>query len=180
MALTITEAMLLLSPARPFAAALSVPSAIDEPSVPSSLPGDQFTVGAKGFTVTASLAVATPLVLWVAVKVSVKFASLAGVMLRPDRFQASTSVELWPAVAVKLWPWPSLSVAPSGMAPTSSDFMLAMFLLNEIVPSAIAWPSVPVSLFGDQFAVNDGMGPLETWSFWECRSFVVIQICFVT
>jgi len=51
------------------------------------------------------------------------------------------------------------------MAPTSSDFMLAMFLLNEIVPSAIAWPSVPVSLFGDQFAVNDGMGPLETWSF---------------
>src|ERR1700720_1022486 len=87
--------------------------------------GDQETVGASGLTVTASVTLAV-LVLpsascVVAVAVRVKFASLVGVTVRLDKVQPLTLTAVLPALAVKLWPWPSLSVAPTGMALTTSD-----------------------------------------------------------
>src|SRR5437588_9313866 len=80
----------LESPVRPLTVAASVPSVIAAPSVPGVLAA-QLTVGASGFTVTASVMLAV-LVLpsascVVAVAVRVKLASLVGVTLRPDKVQ---------------------------------------------------------------------------------------------
>src|SRR5437763_1897688 len=95
----------LVSPARPFTVAASVPSVIAAPSVPGVLAA-QLTVGANGFTVTASVMLAV-LVLpsaWsvVAVAVRVKFASLVGVTRRLDKVHPPTFTEVLPALAVKL------------------------------------------------------------------------------
>src|ERR1700733_5317498 len=46
--------------------------------------------------------------------------SAGGVIVRLDRFQLATSCEVSSAVAVKLWPAPSLSVAPPGIQLTTS------------------------------------------------------------
>src|SRR5205085_1167819 len=71
-----------------------------------------------------------------------------GVMVRLDKFQELTSTALLVAVAVKLWRWPSLSVAPIGIALTTSDWSVLVspvrpFPVAARVPSAIAEPSVP-------------------------------------
>src|SRR5256885_1130754 len=57
----------------------------------------------------------------VTVAVRVKFASLVGVAFRLDKVQPPTLIEVLPALAVKLCPLPSLKVAPTGMALTTSD-----------------------------------------------------------
>src|SRR5207253_1489979 len=150
---TTSEARLLLSPARPLTVAPRF-SAIAAPSTPLSATGAR--VGASGLTVTVSVAVVVVLRLpspsaVVAATLSVKLASLVGVIVRLDRVQPWTSTALWPAEAVKLW-LPSLSVAPSGIAPTTSD---ARLLLSPARPltvaprfNAIAAPSTPLSATG--------------------------------
>src|SRR5215469_7543957 len=73
-------------------------------------------------TVTSSVVLAVlvlPLLLTtVAVAVSVKLTALTGVMVRLDRLQPLTSTDVVVAVAVNVWPWPSLRVSPSGIALT--------------------------------------------------------------
>src|SRR5439155_1595471 len=108
MALTTSDCSELVSPARPFTVAASVPSVIAARALPlavcvscvivvSSVPGvlaAQLTVGANGFTVTASvfflhdaLPISSSVV---AVAVRVKFASLVGVTRRLDKVHPPT------------------------------------------------------------------------------------------
>src|ERR1700694_3472018 len=97
MALTMTDARLLLSPARlltvaPRLRAIAATGASD---------------GASGLTVTCSVAVAVVLrlpsaSLLVAATLSVKLASLVGVIERLARVHVCTSTEVLPALAVKV------------------------------------------------------------------------------
>src|SRR5947209_6016447 len=104
MALTTSAASELASPARPLTLAPRS-SAIADPSRPVSARGA--SVGASGLTVTVSLALVGELRLqlgWAAggASASVKLAVLVGVTVSAARFQAWTSTEVLPAVAVKL------------------------------------------------------------------------------
>src|SRR5690348_4939238 len=163
MALTTSDASELLSPASPPTVALIVPNLIDEPSTPISAEGDQLTAGASGLTVTASVVLTGAPRLpsascSVAVTVSVKLVSVVGVIIKFARDQPRTSMAVCPALAVKLWPLPSLRVAPTGMALTTSD---ARELLSPVIPPTVALivpnlidePSTPISAEGDQLTV---------------------------
>src|ERR1700694_656048 len=128
MALTMTDARLLLSPERLLTVAPRL-RAMAAPSSPVAATGA--SDGASGLTVTASVAVAVVLrlpsaSLVVAATLSVKFASLVGVIERLPRVQVCTSTEVLPALAVKVCPFPSLIVAPSGMALTMTDARLLL------------------------------------------------------
>src|SRR3981189_2878262 len=117
MALTITVASELASPARPLTV-VPILSAIEAPSSPLLATGA--TVGASGLAGAASVAVVVGVrlpsaSLVVAATLSVKLTSLVGVMARLARFQLWTSTEVLPALAVKVGV-PSLSVAPGGRA----------------------------------------------------------------
>src|SRR6202049_4777011 len=153
MALTTTVARALASPARPLTVAPRL-SAMAAPSRPLAATGAR--PGASGLTVTASVAVVVVLRLpsasrVVAATLRVKLASAAGVTVRPARFQLCTSTEVLPALAVKVWV-PSLSVAPSGMALTTT---VARALASPARPltvaprlSAMAAPSRPLAATG--------------------------------
>src|SRR5262249_13801088 len=52
----------------------------------------------------------------VAETLRLKFVALTGVMVRDDSDHPSTLTDVWPVVAVKEWPQPSPSVAPTSMA----------------------------------------------------------------
>src|SRR6202165_4784191 len=159
--LTSSDCRELLSPVRLLTLAASVPSVTAAPSVPGVL-APQLAVGASGLTVTASVTLAV-LVLpsasrVVAVAVRVKFASLVGVTVRLDSVQPLTLTEVLPALAVKLWPWPSLSVAPTGIELTSSDCSellspVRLLMVAASVPSVTAAPSVP-GVLAPQLAVG--------------------------
>src|SRR5260370_29745703 len=51
-----------------------------------------------------ALPICPPLSVAVAVTLRVKLVSLVGVIVRLDSVQPTTSTEVWPAVAVKVWP----------------------------------------------------------------------------
>src|SRR6202521_4919596 len=149
MALTTTVASELASPARPLTV-VPILSAIDAPSSPLVATGA--TVGASGLTVTASVAVVVVLrlpsaSLAVAATLSVKLTSLVGVMARLARFQLWTSTEVLPALAVKVCV-PSLSVAPSGMA------------LTTTVASELASPARPLTVVPILSAIDAPSSPL--------------------
>src|SRR5437763_255484 len=104
--------------------AYSVPSVMVLPSAPGVLAA-QVTVGVSGFTVTASVlfaALALPSALSaLSLPDALPISSLVGVTRRLDKVQPPTLTEVLPALAVKLCPLPSLRVAPTGMALTTSD-----------------------------------------------------------
>ena len=52
---------------------------------------------------------------------SVKFVSLAGVIVRPDNVHPDTSMDVFPIAAVNVWPCPSFSFAPIGMLLITRD-----------------------------------------------------------
>src|SRR5438034_1181799 len=105
MALTTSDCSEVVSPARPFTVAASVPSVIAAPSVPGVLAA-QLTVGISGFTVTASVMLAV-LVLPSASSVAPALhgalpISLVGVTRRLDKVHPPTLTVVLPALAVKL------------------------------------------------------------------------------
>src|SRR5690242_21173525 len=93
-----------------------------------------------------------------AVTVGVKSVSVLGVVIRIAKDQPRTSMAVCPALAVKLWPLPSLRVAPTGMALTTSDARELLSPVSPptvalIVPNLIDAPSTPISAEGDQLTV---------------------------
>src|ERR1700688_2973568 len=87
--------------------------------------GDHVSVGASGSTVISSVADVVELrlpsaSLAVAAMLKVKLTSVVGVTVKLDSVQLLTSTEVLPVAAVNEWV-PSLSVAPSGIALTTSD-----------------------------------------------------------
>src|SRR4029077_19799259 len=154
MALIVNVARLLLSPAR-FLALAPRFNVTGDPSTPLAATGAN--VGATGLMVTVSLAVAVALRLpcasfSVAAMDSVNSAAFAGVILRLVRVQAAMFVDVLPAVAVKEWPWPSLSTAPTGMALTTTEAQLLASpeTLLSAAPrfNVTSDPSTPVAATG--------------------------------
>ena len=161
MALIVSVARLLLSPAR-FLALAPRFKAIGDPSTPLAATGAN--VGATGLMVTVSLAVAVALRLpcasfSVAAMDSVNSAAFAGVILRLVRVQAAMFVDVLPAVAVKEWPLPSLSTAPTGMALTTMEAQLLASpeTLLSAAPrfNVTGDPSTPVAATGAMSAPAD-------------------------
>ena len=98
-AFTTSEASELASAANPLTVTEREPKAIGDPSTPATGAAAQVTVGAKGFTITVSVAVPVD-----PVAVNTKFKSLTVTIDRLVRVQPSTGTDVLPAVAVKLWP----------------------------------------------------------------------------
>src|SRR4029077_8956572 len=154
MALIVNVARLLLSPAR-FLALAPRFNVTGDPSTPLAATGAN--VGATGLMVTVSLAVAVALRLpcasfSVAAMDSVNSAAFAGVILRLVRVQAAMFVDVLPAVAVKEWPLPSLSTAPTGMALTimEAQLLASPETLLSAAPrfNVTGDPSTPVAATG--------------------------------
>src|SRR5262245_40415618 len=74
---------------------------------------------------------------------SVKSASVVGVIVRVARFQPMMSTEVLPVLAVNVCPEPSPSVAPTGMLPITSEESVLSPLAEAVICSGIAVPSTP-------------------------------------
>jgi hypothetical protein len=138
--LPMTSAKSVLSPL----AEAVICNGIDVPSTPST--PTAAAVGASGSTITVSVVLAVPvcppLSVDAAVTVNVKLAAVVGVIVRLDSVQPVMSTEAFRAVAVKVWPAPSLSVAPTGMLPITSDDSVPP-LAAAVSSRGIGVPSTP-------------------------------------
>ena len=127
-------------------------SAMAAPSVPLTAVETTSAVGSPYRPVVVGVLRLPCASLSVAEKVSAKFASFVGVIFSPDNVQAATSTDVVPAAAVKLWPFPSVSTAPTGIALTASEARLLVSPDEDVTIrpglSAMAAPSVPLTAVG--------------------------------